>query len=348
MSKTIILLLLTTIACISKADSFLSRLAREYAAIDTNYVEPNKYVFTAMMQGTTHFERYILTDDNERRLHLSPDQSLKIGPYVGYEWIVVGYQIDAIGHKDNVDFNLSYYLPVGGIDFYSKRKTNNFDIRGLRVPGFESADFERMEFSGLNTSALGLDLYYVLNHKKYSLRAAYSQTTRQVRSQGSVILGMGYNKQEAKLDYDVLRESLADRYGEETAGKIIPDTLHSTGLSLRYLTLQGGYGYNWVFARNCLLNTTLSVALGYVHYLDMHSNGDSYIDQLDLQTFNKLKVDGTFRLGIVWNNSKYYCGATAILHGYNFHIKNIHLMNGYGTIHAYVGVNFDIGRIRKH
>jgi len=330
------------------AETWLKKFGREYSAIDTNYVEPHNYNFAVMLSGTYKDGGYRLTDETGHKLVLREDHTFKIGPYVGYKWFFIGYQWDAFkgSNKDNSELSFDFYLPIGGITFYRRKNTSRYTLYGVKYTGSGgkedySSQVNGTEFDGMETSITGLDLYYVFNHKKYSMRAAYSQTTRQIRSAGSWMAGLGYNKQKIYMDYDALRETLRDKIGDD-ADKVVSDTRETSSISYRYLSLQGGYGYNWVFAKNWLFNASLTLALGYVHYLKVNINGDDYLDKLNLTTFNKLKVDGTVRFGLVWNNSVIYAGMATILHGYTFDIKTIQLLYGYGTANVYVGYNFNL------
>jgi len=353
--RVLIIVLLTAVCCLqATAESILKKFGREYTALDTNYVEPHNYMFTVQLCGTYKDGGYRMTDGSGHKLTLREENSFRVGPYVGYKWLVVGYQWDAFkgSNKNNSELSFDFYLPIGGITFYSKKNTNEYTIKGMKYLGEDqnidySDQVNGTKFNGMVTSSVGLDLYYVLNHKKYSMRAAYSQTTRQRMSAGSWMLGMGYNRQKIEMDYNALRTTLEDKIGESTTS--IVDTSRATSsVSYRYLTVQGGYGYNWVFAKNWLFNASLLAALGYVHYMKVNFNGDdAYLDKLNLSAFNKIKVDGTLRLGLVWNNGKVYAGTSALFHGYTFDIKELLLVHGYATVKAYVGFNFNIFKKKK-
>lgn len=340
------ILALLMLSATASAQSFLKRAMAAYLAIDSTCVEPQRYWFTAMLQATTHSETYRIEDGDGRVLKVAPDHAFKIGPYVGYDWIVVGYQWDAFSGKarNNSELSTNLYLPIGWIDIYSRRNTNEFNIKGMHIPGAAQINTSGMQFEGLKTSVLGVNLFYVLNHRRYSVRAAYSQTTRQLQSKGSWIFGLGYNRQKVSLDYDMFRQSIAEYFGEAAATQVDTARHHTSG-AFRYVSLSGGYGYNWVFAPNWVLNATGMLSVGYIHHLDVNYNGnDLYISQMNLSALNKLKVDATLRFGLVWNNSRWYAGATAIVHGYEFNVKEIKMFNQYGTFHVYAGINFDLGK----
>ena len=59
--------------------------------IDTAYIEPQRYNFTAMIQNTNNFEVYVLNNQQRHHLTLAPEPAIRIGPYLGWRWIFLGY-----------------------------------------------------------------------------------------------------------------------------------------------------------------------------------------------------------------------------------------------------------------
>lgn len=81
------------------------------------------------------------------------------------------------------------------------------------------------------------------------------------------------------------------------------------------ISVSCGYAYNWVFAKNFLFNASLSLGLAY-----NKSKSDTEHSRLDIHdfSFNNFNLDGIGRFGIVWNNTKWYAGASAVIHTYNY------------------------------
>ena len=55
---------------------------------------------------------------------------------------------------------------------------------------------------------------------------------------------------------------------------------------------------------------------------------------------NNFTFDGTLRLGLVWNNAKWFAGASAIYHTYHYHQDKLRADNIFGQLNVYVGYNF--------
>ena len=87
-----------------------------------------------MMQNTNflHFVSFSATEKNKERQSLTffPRPSFKIGPFLGWRWVFLGYTID-IGRIQkagkNTEFSLSLYSNLVGGDFvYLKNKLRLF------------------------------------------------------------------------------------------------------------------------------------------------------------------------------------------------------------------------------
>ena len=95
-----------------------------------------------------------------------------------------------------------------------------------------------------------------------------------------------------------------------------------------------GYGYNWVFAKNWVSNLSLLPGIGYKK---------SRIDDNDFKTESWIKdinFDLITRAGIVYNNSKYFVGASLVLHTYDYRKPSLSVTNSFGTLRIYAGFNF--------
>ena len=76
--------------------SWLRRTIRGFSYIDTNYVEPQHYNWSVMLQATNNYDYYRLSSKgNERQsVTFAPKSSIKVGPYFGWRWVFLGYTFD--------------------------------------------------------------------------------------------------------------------------------------------------------------------------------------------------------------------------------------------------------------
>lgn len=316
----------------------LGALVAEFNNIDTNYIEPQHYNFTVMAQSTLTLEVYRLKSKSNQSIVFGPESSIKVGPYFGYRWMFLGYTFDLSHMNSNSkkEFNLSLYSSMLGIDLFYRRTGNDYRIRSADFgDGVNTKPLEGMAFSGLNVGITGFNLYYIFNHRKFSYPAAFSQSTCQKRSAGSAIFGIGYTHHSLDLNYNELQASV-ERYLPDYSEKLDSGLMFN---KVKYddFSVYGGYGYNYVVAKNCLLAASLSLGIGYKRSVgDLQKSSFSFRDF----SFRNFNIDGVGRFGFVWNNTKWYVGASAILHAYNYHKSQFSTNNFFGSVNVYAGFNF--------
>ena len=263
----------------------------------------------------------------------------RIGPYFGWRWIFLGttFELKNIGVDSNSlkkEFTLSLYSAQIGVDLYYRRTGNDYKIRRAN---FGDDNLNRklrdVPFDGLNVGITGLNVYYIFNHNRFSYPAAFAQSTCQKISCGSWMAGLGYTHH--NLDFD--HEKLKNVVEKTTNHKVeIDSSLMFNSLKYNDLNLSVGYGYNWVFARNWLLGASLSLALAY-----KWSSGDTNQPSDDF-SFKNINLDGVGRLGVVWNNTKWYFGSNVIVHSYNYRKSRFATNNFFGSLNIYCGFNFSL------
>lgn len=317
-----------------KAKENIYTVIHNIGTTDTSYVEPNKYNYAFMLENSNWYEYYLFSsnEDTPQRLNIAPNMSYKLGGYFGWRWIFLGWSIninDLIGNrkysKKKTEFGLSLYSPMIGGDIYFRKSGSDFKLRstsGIFEDG-QIPDYN-IDISGFNVDIKGLNAYWVFNNKKFSYPAAYSQSSNQRKSAGSFIAGFSYSQHEIHFDHTKLPEPVLAK---------LSDALKFNEINYSDYSLSFGYAYNWVFAKNWLADLSLTPAVAYKK---------SKIDQEEksFPTLNNINFDLITRAGIVYNNSKYFAGASLVMHTYDYRTKNFYLNNSFGTIRVYAGFNF--------
>lgn len=308
-----------------------------FNATDTAYILPNKYNLTLMLEQSILFEHYrlgISGHDGNQILGFAPKVNTKLGLYFGWRWIFLGYSFDLSSllkkerEKSRTEMTFNLYSAKFGLDLYYRKSGNDFKITSCK--NFElSDDYIGTNFSGFQSSIKGLNAYYIFKSKKYSYPAAYSQSTNQKKSCGSFMAGFAYSQHKLTFDQSKLPQEIQEQINSSSSFR----KLNYTDYNLSF-----GYGYNWVFAKNCLLNISLSPAIGY--------KKARINDMWDIEDFSWAKwvkdinFDLITRAGITWNNTKYYVGATFILHTYDYRKDKFSMTNSFGSLKIYAGFNF--------
>ena len=308
---------------------------KDFNAVDTAYISPNLYNLAFMLEHSTWYEHYQLGNNSgsqSQRLNFSPTLGTKLGIYFGWRWIFLGYTFDVEdlfgGNKDKPkkkEMSLNIYSSKFGIDLYYRKTGSDFKLRSHDGFNLNSPSLRNLHFDGLQSSIRGLNAYWIFNHRKFSYPAVYSQSPNQRRSAGSFMAGFSYSQHRISFD----------------AGKLPPAILSQLSDGLRFnsikysdYSLGFGYGYNWVFAKNWVSNLSLLPGIGYKK---------SRIDDHDFKNESWIKdinFDLITRAGIVYNNAKYFVGASVVLHTYDYRKPNLSVTNSFGTLRIYAGFNF--------
>ena len=112
------------------------RFVESFSEVDTNYVEPQHYYYTVMLQNTNTYEGYRLRNHEGQSVTLAPQPSIKIGPFVGYRWFFLGYTFDLKHYdknKDRQEIDLSLYSSRLTIDLFYRKTGNLYNIRSLYI-----------------------------------------------------------------------------------------------------------------------------------------------------------------------------------------------------------------------
>ncbi len=316
----------------------LKKIIRGFSSVDTNYIEPQHYVMQTMLQGTYTYERYTVGTDNGEEIEFAPEPSLKIGPYIGWKFLFWGYTFDVYHmEEDNrKEYSLDLYSSQIGIDLFYRKTGSNYKIKRMSYDNDKIPEMHNVRFDGFHASIKGFNLYYITNHRKFSYPAAFAQSTVQRRSCGSPMFGIGYMRHTLDIDWKKLSELTTKRMGEDQS-MVVDSNIVSGKVKYTDFSLTGGYGYNWVFAKNWLFSGSLSLGLAY-----KRATADNEHSGFDLKNFRltNFNLDGVGRFAIVWNTTKWFAGASTVIHTYNYHKQQFSTNSMFGNLKIYIGMNF--------
>ena len=326
-----------------KKMSWLKRTIRGFSYIDTNYVEPQHYNWSVMLQATYNYDYYRLssTGDNQQSFFFAPTPTLKAGPYFGWRWAFLGYTFD-LRHVDlspdtkKIDF--SFYSAQIGVDFQFRQTGNDYKLRNVKLGnGINTDALENVPFDGINTSIFGLYVYYIFNHQRFSYPAAFNQSTCQKISCGTWMVGLGYTRNSISFDYEKLQQLIDEKLPGQNVK--LDDALILNNVKYYDTSISLGYAYNWVFAKNFLFCASLSAALAYKK-TKSESSDDAKPWKFSNFSFSNFNLDGIGRFGLVYNDTRWYAGASAIIRAYTYRKAQFAANNVFGSLNFYMGYNF--------
>ena len=151
----------------------------------------------------------------------------------------------------------------------------------------------------------------------------------------------GCTRNSIEFDHEKLQTVIDEHMGAQTVK--VDSGLMFNSVEYYNYAASIGYAYNWVFAKNFLFCSSLSAALAFKR---THGESSSSKDLLSINNFN---IDGIGRFGLVYNNMRWYAGASVIVRAYNYHMANFAANNIFGSLNMYVGYNFGArSRYKKH
>ena len=319
----------------AKKLSWLRRTIRGFSYIDENYVEPQHYNWSLMVQGSYNYDYYRLSSNNQT-ISFAPPPTFKFGPYFGWRWVFLGYTVDLKNisfRKSKLELDFSVYAAQLGADVYYRRTGSGYKIRNVKLgDGIDTHQLEDIPFSGLKVEVTGLNVYYIFNHKRFSYPAAFAQSTMQKISCGSWMAGLGYMRNALDFDYHEL-ETVVQKHTQQEVQ--LDSGLMFKNIDYYNINASVGYAYNWVFARNFLFCASLSASLAY-----KASRGETTDRGRSRFSISNFNLDGIGRFALVYNNNRWYAGTSAIVRSYNYHTSRFEANNILGSFDFYVGYNF--------
>ena len=326
-----------------KKRSFFTRLLRAFDDTDPDYIVPNYYNYTVMAQNTNFFQLYrIKASDAQgttQTLEMAPEPSFKVGPYFGWRWLFLGYTFDVAnrgGTAKSQEMSLSLYSSMIGVDLVYVKNDGLFTIR--RARGFAddvARTVEGSKFSGIDSCTASVNVYYVFNHRRFAYPAAYAQSTVQRRSQGSWVLGLCYSHNRMEMDYRRLPPALVTPI-DDAGHTPLMDEMKVERTDYHSYTISGGYAYNWVFAPKWLFSISATPAFGL-----RRSKGERMSSEDLWVSMKRFNFDFIGRVGLVWNNSKYFAGLSAVTHVYDYKKEGYSLSNMVNYVPLSVAFMFD-------
>lgn len=210
-------------------------IARNWSAYDSAYSVPAFYDWAVQGQNSTSFEWLHMQSPEGMNIKMHSKVSNKIGPYLGYSFLMYGYTIDLSSagtpsHRKN-EFTLSVNSNLLNADFIRRRTGGDFRIADLSFSNDEQGTIDMKDFANsydwgdyIKNSITGVNINVFTNYKKYSNPAAFTNGAIQLQSAGSPIAGLGYTRQKVESDVsDIFATYSAELVVDEKGNPLVPD-----------------------------------------------------------------------------------------------------------------------------
>lgn len=237
-----------------------------YAQIDSLYVLPFEQKFSIQTSVSSKFLSLSQSFDkkSERDFSLMPNTPVNIG--LGFTWknlsISGSYGFQFLrdkkkGRTRSFDFQYHYYARKFVVDLFVQ------NYRGFNKV-YEDDEDTYIRAADVKLTQYGAHGMYIFNNRKFSYKAAYNLSERQIKSAGSFLIGGGIFQSRIKSDSTL---TLPNRTNQQDNFQF--------GVS-------GGYGYTWVIKKDFFITGSMTIGINM---------GADRIDKFGKQ---KLEVYPTF------------------------------------------------------
>lgn len=298
---------------------------KAFNSYDSEYVVGTGKKCRLMLKNENWLEGYDHRIKNENiNILMASKLSSTIGLSVSYMALSVGYtfDLDNLWGRQNSRkrFEFEFSCARFAAFAYYRKTEGTVDVGQFGLIGKKNK--VQVPFDGLKKQSYGFDVRYYFNNKKYSHGAAYSYSKYQKKSAGTFTAGVSISHQEIDIDYVKLPPPMITQLeGQPLKYKI---NYNDYDISI-------GYCYNWVFAKNWLLNITLEPYVGIKYNLH---------DSTEAARRGRVSMNFKCRQAIVHNVKNFYYGLTGYFDAHWYNGPSNEMENMYGNLGINIGFRF--------
>ena len=265
--------------------------------IDTKYLEVPEKPWAVVLKfnandmdlrsTTLMTEEQLSTHNIKGELHFEskfePKREISLGAWIGYRGYGLGYSYSLQRTQGR---NFSIGATGANYGFNLRIRSFNTDELSAHYWGHddEGSVDERMDhintWDDMKVKTSIFDGFYLLNGKRFSYAAAYDQSMNQIRSAGSLMVGVKWFQ--TSIDYSKPLNGLLIQF----LGDVGRFKIHKGSIG-------AGYAYNWVPMRNLLVNVMAMPMLTVYNRTKLYyyeSNYDIFLDEGEVSPKGKKPV----------------------------------------------------------
>ena len=265
--------------------------------IDLKYLEVPKKPWAVMLKyntndmnmcSTTHMSAEQLATHNKTgeltfESKFEPRREASIGGWIGYRGYGLGYSY-SLRRSEGRNFSIGATGANYGVNlrirrFYTDELSAHYWGYDEDGPADENLPHTKT-WDDIKIKSAIFDAFYFLNGKRFSYAAAYDQSMNQIRSAGSLMIGVKWLQ--TSVDYSNAKNGLLI----QILGDVGRFKIHKGSIGV-------GYSYNWVPARNLLVNVTAMPMLTVYNRTKLYyyeSNYDIFMDEGDVSSDGRKAV----------------------------------------------------------
>jgi hypothetical protein len=336
--RFIVILVFSSIACstFSQVDAEINVFKDK----DTNSTENIYYTdltdkLLLKFTNSFKFTKLDITNSNTKEtVKLAPALTLDLGVAFNYKWFGLGIALalPSGAHSDSIkgkttkfDLQLNIYSKKFVVDaLYQRYKGFHFANPGMFTNWDSTAIMPQLP--DMENYSLGASAYYILNHKKFSYRAAYVRNVVQNKSAGSLLVGPFLNIDGASTKNGFIPKSLPIEVQDTFDIGFFRST--SYGLAI-------GYTYSVVIVKKVFMNFSLVPGIG-IKDLETDFKGEFRASK------KGVAARVAYRFAFGYEHRAFMLGLTMYGTNGNIVIDNFEFRPGAGMLKLFVAKRFDI------
>ena len=198
------------------------------------------------------------------------------------------------GKTGYVDYQLSYYGRKIGIDANYQEYSNFYLNNPDQYDSSWQAGDPYPQRTDLNIRYYSTNFYYIFSHRKFSFRAPFNQTERQIKKAGSFLLMTSLSYLDIKSDYSLIPANQETYFTDLSGFK---------GGSFTAIGLAPGYAYSFIFGK-FYATPTIFLGPSYQYQIYKVAAGE--------KTSENAGVKGNVRLAGGYNSDTFFMGFATI------------------------------------
>ncbi len=267
---------------------------------DTTYIKPHPYNFNFKIYSSYLNQRVNLYEKNGEKSANTfiPNVKATLGASLNLKYVSIAYSLKLKGKLlEEEKYGATKYFTLNSESYFNKF---GFEIGYQQYKGFYRPSnlilFQPTQIrSDVRFYQTTASLLFFTNNKKFSYAAAFSQSKKQLKSAGGIIITSVFNFKQFKGDSTLISSS----YNDTTNYKRYKDIKAITYLPLE---LRIGYAYNFILKESkWFICPNLSGGLGATLY--------RYKTTEDVKTTPALHSNIIFKIATGYSSGPYFLSA---------------------------------------
>jgi hypothetical protein len=313
------------------------RFDHSYLQDETGYLTPRLFLVQDNQPITVN-----VAGQRFANLSYEPNQAFGIGGGLFYRWfgLQLSFPIQAFsapegsrGYTRSFVLNVNGYLRRYGFDVYYTRY-NGFYLSNPQqvIPTQPTPPFPIR--SDLRSESIGGNFVFVFNHRRFSFRAAFIQTERQLKSAGSLLLQPTFNYIRFAGD-----SALTAVGGVKYAG--VP-----TGIGLRS-GISASAGVNFGYAQTFVVNKRFFFLVALLPGITVGTHSYTLDDDVERRS-ERFNVRAHFRASLGYNGERWFGGLAATADAYNIRLtRDVSVGYIIARTQLFFGRRFEMLKMKK-